>query len=96
MKSIKSFKYAKYSAFEKFLKDCGYTINDVVGYSINDTQQYHGNVFKEYVIYFSDHDNVYFKAAVFKDFHEYHQSRLGFNGNRLFDWWEDADIKTHK
>ena len=96
MKSIKYFKYKNTKQFNVFLSQYEYTINDVVGFSFSDKQQYHGNILKTYVIYFSDHDHEYFEVVYFKSFNEYHQSRLGFNGNKLLDWCEDANVVKYK
>ena len=96
MRSIKHFKYVNKKNFEKFLDSYGYTLNDAVGYSFYDKQQYHGNIFTTYVIYLSDHDHIFFKVACFKNFNEYHQSRLGFNGERLLNWYQSANVKVYK
>ena len=85
MKSIKYFKYKDTYEYSKFLKEYGYSSNDVVGFSISDKQQYHGNILKEYIIYLSDHDHIYFKVVWFKSFNEYRQSFLGFNGETLLE-----------
>ena len=96
MKNIKSFKYKNTYEYKKYLKEYGYTIDDVVGFSLVDKQQYGGNILKQYVIYFSDHDNVYFKVVYFKSLNEYHQSALGFNGNTLLNWYQDANVVWYK
>ena len=96
MKNIKYFKYVNTYNFEKFLDGYGYKLSDAVGFSVCDKQQYHGNILKEYVIYLSDHDHIFFNVVYFKSFNEYHQSRLGFNGERLLSWYNDADIRKYK
>ena len=96
MKSIKYFKYINTLAFEKFLKEYNYKLSDAVGFSFVGKQQYHGNILKEYIIYLNDHDHIYFNVVYFKDFNEYRQSRLGFNGERLLEWYQDANIRKYK
>ena len=96
MKSINLFKYKNTKKFANFLSDCKNTLDDVVGFSLDERKQYHGNIWKEYCIYFKDDECAYFKAVIFKDFHEYHQANLGFKGNKLFDWFESADIREYK
>ena len=83
MKNIKYFKYKNIYCFESFLKDYGYGIDDVKGFNVSDITRYHCNALKTYAIYFNDGEYEYFKVADFKSFNEYHQSRLGFNGNKL-------------
>ena len=96
MKNIKCFKYKNIYMFEKCLNEYGYTISDAVGFSVNYKWCYHGNILKEYVIYLSDHDHVYFRTVDFKDFNECNQSRLGFNGNRLLSWYNSANVRRYK
>ena len=96
MKSIKCFKYINENNFNIFLNEYGYTLDDVVGFSLYDKQQYRNNILKTYVIYFSDHDHAFFKVAIFESFNEYRQSALGFNGNKLLEWWENANIRMYK
>ena len=96
MKNIKYFKYKNTYNFEKFVKEYGYKLNDVVGFSFSDKQQCHGNILKTYIIYFSDHDHVFFNVVYFKSFNEYHQCRLGFNGNKLLEWYNDANVRKYK
>ena len=96
MKSIKYFKYISSNTFNEYVMSYGYNLADVVGFSVIDKEQYHNNVLITYAIYFSDHDNAYFKVVCFKDFNEYRQSRLGFNGERLLNWYQDADIRMYK
>ena len=96
MKNIKLFKYKNTYNFEKFLNEYGYKLNDAISFSFVYKKQYHGNILKIYHIHFNDGEYGYFKVVCFKDFNEYHQSRLGFNGNKLLDWYEDANIKMYK
>ena len=83
MKSIKLFKYKDMRAFEEFLSAYGYKLEDVKGFSLVEKKQYFGNVLKEYSVHFKDGEYEYFKVVLFKDFNEYHQSRLGFKGSKL-------------
>ena len=96
MKSIKYFKYKNTYEFEKFLKECGYKIEDVEGFSVLGQKHYHGNILKAYSIWFKDCSEEYFKVVCFKGLNEYHQSRLGFNGNKLLKWCEIANIVKYK
>ena len=83
MKSIKCFKYVNKKYFNVFLKDYGYTLKDIKGFKFVETKQYHGNILKIYSIHFNDGEYEYFKVVCFKSFNEYHQSKLGFNGDKL-------------
>ena len=96
MKSIKSFKYINENNFNIFLNEYGYTLDDVVGFSLSERKQYRGNVLKIYNIHFNDGEYEYFKVVCFESSNEYHQSRLGFNGDRLLNWWENANIRMYK
>ena len=96
MKNIKNFKYENTYSFERFLKDYGYSMDDVKGYSVGWKEQYHGNILKIYNIYFNDDEYEYFKVVYFKDINEYRQSALGFNGEKLLDWHDDANIVKYK
>ena len=96
MKNIKQFKYWYTYEFEKCLKDYGYTLDDVKGFSVSSIMCYRGNILKTYVIYVYDGEAVYFSVAYFKDFNEYHQAALGFNGEKLLNWYQDANIKKYK
>ena len=83
MKNIKYFKYINTKQFNVFLSQYEYTIDDVKGFSYVGKKQYNGNVLKLYSIHFNDGEYEYFEIVYFKSFNEYHQSRLGFNGNKL-------------
>ena len=96
MKDIKYFKYKDTSNFIGFIGSYDHKLEDVVGFSFDEQKQHQGNVLKWYKIYFKDGEYEYFKVAIFKDIHEYHQVKLGFKGNKLLDWFEDADIRVHK
>ena len=96
MKNIKYFKYWYTYEFEKFLKEYGYTLNDVKGFSVGYKKQYRGNILKIYNVRFNDCEYEYFKVVYFKSLNEYHQAALGFNGNKLLNWYEDANIIKYK
>ena len=96
MKNIKFFKYKNTYEFERFLNAYCYHLEDVKGFSVADQKQYHGNILKLYSIHFNDGEYEYFKEVSFKSFNELHQSRLGFNGDKLLDWYEDADVRKYK
>ena len=85
MKSIKSFKYVNKKCFTYFLSYYCYTLEDVKGFSVAGKKQYRGNILKTYNVYFKDGEYEYFKVATFKNFNEYKQSSLGFNGDKLLD-----------
>ena len=86
MKSIKCFKYVNKKCFNYFLESYGYTLKDIKGFSVSSKQQYHNNILKIYAIHFNDGEYEYFKVVYFRNFNEYKQSSLGFNGNKLLDW----------
>ena len=96
MKDIKYFKYKNTYEFERFLSSYDYKLEDVEGFSVIGKRHYNGNVLKVYSIWFKDCSEEYFKVVYFKSFNEYHQSRLGFNGERLLRWYEDADVRICK
>ena len=96
MKSIKCFKYVGENNFDIFLNSYGYKLDDVIGFSLIGKEQRRCNVLTVYNIYFKDGEHAYFKVAVFENFNEYHQSRLGFNGDKLLEWFEDAHIRMYK
>ena len=96
MKSIKCFKYLNTRKFEEFVSAYGYKLEDVKGFKFIDQKQYQGNILKIYFICFKDGEEVYFTAVDFKDFNEYNQARLGFKGDKLLEWFEDAVVRTYK
>ena len=96
MKSIECFKYKDTYTFERFLSAYGYTIDDVSGYSVSSIKRYHGNVLKTYIVYIFDGESIYFSVAYFKSFDEYNKTWLGFNGDKLLDWYQKAVIKLYK
>ena len=96
MKSIKLFKYKKESELIVFVGSCGYNLDDVKGFSLAEKKQYKGNIWKAYCIHFKDDECAHFKVVIFKSFHDYQQAHLGFKGNKLFDWFEDADLREYK
>ena len=96
MKNIKYFKYKNTYEYNKFLKEYGYILDDVKGFSVSVIHHYRGNIFKSYIIYFKDDNLALFKVVCFKSLNECHQSRLGFNGNTLLEWYRDANIIKYK
>lgn len=96
MKNIKSFKHWYRFAFERFLKEYGYTLDDVKGFSLDDIKRYDGNILKTYLIYFNDDESIYFNVVYFKSFNEYRQSALGFNGNKMSYWYDVSPIRYYK
>ena len=96
MKSIKYFKYVNTKQFNVFLAAYCYKLDDVKGFSFDGKKQYRGNILKEYCIHFKDGEREYFKVVTFSSFNEYRQSCLGFNGGKLLDWWQDADVRRYK
>ena len=96
MNKIKLFKYRNMHEFEEFLSAYGYKLENVKGFKFAWKEQYHGNVLKVYSIHFDDGECEYFKVVFFKDFGEYRQSRLGFNGERLLRWYEDVNLRAYK
>ena len=83
MKSIKLFKYKDTQGFESLLSSYEYKFEDVEGFKLVEQKQCQGNILKLYYIYFNDGEEICFTVANFKDVHEYHQTKLGFKGNRL-------------
>ena len=96
MKNIKYFKYINTKQFNVFLSEYNYKLNDVKGFSAVSEMCYRGNILKTYFIYFNDGEYEYFKVAYFKDFNEYKQSKLGFNGDKLLNLYESANIRKYK
>ena len=96
MKSIKYFQYKNTYEFEKFLSAYGYAIGDVKGFSFAGQRQYRGNILKLYNVRFNDGEYEYFKVVYFKSFNEYHQCRLGFNGDKLLTWYDSANVRWYK
>ena len=96
MKSIKLFKYKDMRAFEEFLNAYEYKLEDVKGFKFIGQKQYRGNVLKLYFICLKDGEEVYFKAVDFASFNEYRQSRLGFNGSKLEEWYQDSVVRRYK
>ena len=96
MKSIKYFKYVNTYNFNKFLKEYGYKEKDIKGFVFINKNQYKGNILKTYVIYLKDDECVYFKVAYFKNLNECHQSSLGFNGSKLLDWYQYANVRCYR
>ena len=96
MKNIKYFKYVNTKQFNVFLNEYNDTLNDVKGFRVVSAMCYRGNILKTYFIYFNDGEYEHFKVAYFKDFNEYRQCCLGFNGDKLLSWYQDADIRKYK
>ena len=96
MKNIKYFKYKDTYEFGKFLDSYGYRLWEVKGFSYAGKKQYRYNVLKLYRITFNDGEYEYFKIVYFKSFNELNQSRLGFKGDKLLEWYEDANVRKYK
>ena len=96
MKSIKLFQYRDTWEFERFLSAYGYRLSDAKGFSYIGQKQYSGNILKEYFIHFNDGEKEYFRIVYFKSFNECNQSRLGFKGNKLLEWYESANVRWYK
>ena len=96
MKNIKFFKYKNTYEFKKFLDAYGYRLKDVEGFSVIGIKRYNGNILKVYSIWFKDCGEEYFKEVSFKSFNECKQSRLGFNGNKMLDLYQSANIVKYK
>ena len=96
MKNIKYFKYLNTKQFNVFLNEYNYKLKDVFGFEASWKEQYHCNILKEYTIFFKSGEYAHFKVVYFKSFNECNQSRLGFNGNRLLEWYQDAHIRKYK
>ena len=96
MKKIKYFMYKNTYEFGKCLKDYGYILDDVKGFSVSGIKRYHGNILKTYKVYVYDGESVYFSVAYFKSFNEYRQSALGFNGDKMLQWYQKAYVRMYK
>ena len=96
MKKIKYFEYWYTYEFEIFLKDYGYTLEDVKGFSFAGKRQCQGNVIKLYNVRFNDGEYEYFKIVYFKSFNECNSARLGFKGDKLLSWYNDANVRKYK
>ena len=96
MKNIKYFKYKNTYEYNCFLKDYGYKLSDVKGFSVSSIKQYHNNILKTYKVYFNDGEEIPFKVVYFNSLNEYHQSALGFSGNKLLEWYQNANIVWYK
>ena len=96
MKNINLFKFKDTSEFWAFLGVRGYKFKDIKGFSLAEKRQCQGNVLKIYSIKFNDGEYEYFKVISFEDFNEYRQTLLGFKGNKLISWFEDADFREVK
>ena len=96
MKRIKYFMYINTYNFQKCLNEYGYNLSDAVGFNLSYKWCYRGNLLKQYIIYLSDNNHIYFLTADFKSFNEYQQSRLGFSGERLLRWCETANVRRYR
>ena len=96
MKSIKLFKYKDSCEFMAFLVAYDYKLEDVKGFGLAEKRQCCGNILKIYNVHFNDGEYEYFKVVAFASFNEYHQARLGFKGDKLLRWYEDAEFRKYK
>ena len=96
MKNIKYFMYKNTREFEKFLNAYGYRLKDVIGFSFAGQKQYHYNVLKLYNIRFNDGEYEYFKVAFFKNIFECDKARLCVSGDKLSDWYKNANVRHYK
>ena len=96
MKSIKYFEYKNTFAFERFLCDNGYWVENITGFKFGWKEQYHGNILKVYMIYFNDGEYKLFRVVYFKSFNECKQCRLGIINNKLLMWYDSSNIKHYK
>lgn len=96
MKDIKYFKYKNTYSFERFLRDNGYSFDDINGYSTGWKEQYDGNVLRVYVIYFNIGKYKFFKVLYLKDFNEYKQISSSAKINKTLMWYDNANIAKYK
>ena len=96
MKNINLFKYKDTNEFWVFLNSYGYKFEDIKGFSLAERRQCRGNILKIYNVRFNDDEYEYFKVISLKDWHEYRQTLLGFNCNKLLSWFEDAELREIK
>ena len=96
MNKIKLFQYKDTKAFEEFVSAYGYKLEDVKGFKFIGKKQWRGNVLKFYFICLNDGEEVYFTVEHFKSWSEYQECYLGFHGDKLLAWCEDAIITTYK
>ena len=96
MKNIKYFEYKNTYAFERFLCDYGYWVEDVKGFKFGWKEQYHGNILKVYMIYFNDDEYKLFRIIYFKSWNECNQARLGIINNKLLMWYDSSNIRKYK
>ena len=96
MKSIKCFKHINTKQFNVFLSEYGYSLESVKGFNLSSIMCYHGNALEAYAIHFNGGECEYFKVVYFNSFNEYNQSRLGFNGDKLLQWYNKAHIRKYK
>ena len=96
MKNIKSFKYKNTYSFERFLKGCGYNMDDVSGYNVGWKEQHHGNLLRVYIIYFNNGEYKLFRVLYFKSLNEYEQISSGSKINKTLMWYDSANIAKYK
>lgn len=94
MKDIKYFIYKDTKHFSAFLKDRGYSLNDVNSFKPVLKFQRSGNILKIYSIYFKDGEIFSFWAINFKSFDEYRDSL--YESSDLFEWNKYSNICTYK
>ena len=83
MKDIKYFKYVNTEHFNAFLKERGYSLNDVSSFKISMKFQRNGNILKIYSIYFKNNEVFSFWVINFKSFSEYQASL--YEDNNMFE-----------
>ncbi len=94
MKDIKYFKYKDTQHFNMFLKDCGYSLNDVSGFKISMKFQRNGNILKIYNIYVKYNEVFSFWVLNFKSFSEYWNSL--YESDNMFVWSKYSNLCTYK